>query len=96
MYNNYLHASRVSLKLIDANIFTIIIIFCCVCGFFFVQQMALKIWTFLLVMSLPAAERGRGFGSLAATVLGNIDYHKIQQKLFSPNSISDGGNVISK
>ncbi|XP_027853872.2 uncharacterized protein LOC114132570 [Aphis gossypii] len=56
--------------------------------------MALKIWTFLLVMSLPAAERGRGFGSLAATVLGNIDYHKIQQKLFSPNSIGDGGDVI--
>jgi len=41
-------------------------------------------------MSLPAAERGRGFGSLAAIVLGNIDYHQIQHKLFSPNGIGDG------
>jgi len=47
-------------------------------------------------MSLPAAERGRSFGSLAATVLGNIDYHQIQQKLFIPNSIGDGGDIISK
>ncbi|XP_025424798.1 uncharacterized protein LOC112693775 isoform X2 [Sipha flava] len=44
--------------------------------------MALKIWTFLLVMSLPAAERGRGFGSLAA-VISNIDYQQFQQKSFS-------------
>uniref|UniRef100_A0A2S2NDR9 Uncharacterized protein n=2 Tax=Schizaphis graminum TaxID=13262 RepID=A0A2S2NDR9_SCHGA len=58
--------------------------------------MALKIWTFLLVMSLPAAERGRGFGSLAATVLGNIDYHQIQQKLFIPNSIGDGEYIITR
>lgn len=41
-------------------------------------------------MSLPAAERGRSFGSLAAVVLGNIDYHQIQHKLFSPNGIGDG------
>ncbi|VVC33937.1 Hypothetical protein CINCED_3A000339 [Cinara cedri] len=34
--------------------------------------MALKIWTFLLVMSLPAAEHGHGFGSSAA-VLNGID-----------------------
>jgi len=38
--------------------------------------MALKIWTFLLVMSLPAAEHGRG--SLAA-VLSDIDYQRIRQ-----------------
>jgi len=41
-------------------------------------------------MSLPAAERGRSFGSLAAVVLGNIDYNQIQHKLFSPNGIGDG------
>ncbi|XP_025207545.1 uncharacterized protein LOC112603261 [Melanaphis sacchari] len=58
--------------------------------------MALKIWTFLLVMSLPAAERGRGFGSLAATVLGNIDYYQMQQKLFGINSISDGDDLITR
>jgi len=58
--------------------------------------MALKIWTFLLVMSLPAAEHGRSFGSFAAVVLGNIDYHQIQHKLFSPNDIGDGDGKISK
>jgi len=47
-------------------------------------------------MSLPAAERGRSFGSLAATVLGNIDYQQIQQKLFSHNDIGDGDSKISK
>ncbi|KAL5238220.1 hypothetical protein ACI65C_005630 [Semiaphis heraclei] len=56
--------------------------------------MALKIWTFLLVMSLPAAERGRSFGSLAAIVLRNIDYQQIQQKLFSHNDIGDGDSKI--
>jgi hypothetical protein len=33
-------------------------------------------------MSLPAAERGRGFGSSAA-VISNIDYQQFQQKSFS-------------
>jgi len=47
-------------------------------------------------MSLPAAERGRSFGSLAAIVLGNIDYQQIQQKLFSHNNIGDGDSKISK
>jgi len=47
-------------------------------------------------MSLPAAERGRSYGSLAAIVLGNIDYQQIQQKLFSPNDIGDGDSKISK
>lgn len=45
-------------------------------------------------MSLPAAEHGRSFGSLAAAVLDNIDYHQVQQKLFSPNIIGDGGGKI--
>lgn len=53
--------------------------------------MALKIWTFLLVMSLPAAEHGRGFGSLAA-VLSGIDYHWIQQKLYYADDRNDGGH----
>lgn len=73
----------VRLKLKSMRTFYSTIIYYCLCGYFYiVQQMALKIWTFLLVMSLPAAERGRGFGSLAA-VSGNIDYQQIQQKLFS-------------
>lgn len=44
--------------------------------------MALKIWTFLLVMSLPAAEQGRGFGLLAA-VLSSADYHEIQPRPYT-------------
>lgn len=52
--------------------------------------MALKIWTFLLVMSLPAAEHGHGFGSLAA-VLSSIDYHQIQQNGPYYNDRNDGG-----
>lgn len=51
--------------------------------------MALKIWTFLLVMSLPAAEHGHGFGSLAA-VLSTIDYHQIQQSPYYDGIIYGG------
>lgn len=50
--------------------------------------MALKIWTFLLVMSLPAAEHGHGFGSLAA-VLSSTDYHEIQQKPYTESKHKD-------
>lgn len=59
------------------------------------RQMALKIWTFLLVMSLPAAEHGRGFGSLAA-VISNIDYQPIRQKLLQFDYDMNDGDKKSK